>query len=191
MAQNTSFSNSKKLGWRRPDDAISSGTAYGNAMHAVMQYIRYSACTDIASITEEINRLVNEQFISPEQGASVEKASILRFFETPIGQKAITADVLREFKFTVLQDANLYYPDVNGDKVMLQGVIDLAILEEDGITIVDFKTDRVTEHTLETTANVYFPQVRAYSQALSSIYDLPVKKSLLYFFRIGRFVEVK
>ena len=36
----------------------------------------------------------------------------------------------------------------------------------------------------------YAPQLRAYAQALSRIYDLPVRKTILYFFSAGRAVEI-
>ena len=117
--------------------------------------------------------------------------SIVKFFATDIGKKVIRCNVLREFKFTVLQKASSYFADAPEDELLLQGVVDLAILEEDGITVIDFKTDVVTKETLLSVANGYFSQVRAYSQALEQIYNKPVKQSLLYFFRAGEFVDVK
>ena len=85
----------------------------------------------------------------------------------------------------------MYFDDAAEDKILLQGVVDLAILEDDGITVVDFKTDRVASDTLNNVAQGYFPQVRAYSSALAEIYEMPVKNAFLYFFRTGEFVEVK
>ena len=79
---------------------------------------------------------------------------------------------------------------VNGEKVLLQGVIDCALIEDGGITVIDFKTDHVTEETLRALVCRYRPQVEAYAEALSRIYDRPVKKKLLYFFQIGRFEPV-
>ena len=68
--------------------------------------------------------------------------------------------------------------------------MDCALLEEDGITILDFKTDQVTEKTLSDAVQRYTTQVQTYGEALSRIYEMPVKKKYLYFFRLGRFVEV-
>ena len=191
VAQNAGSPDQKTIYWRKPDDTSARGTAYGTALHAVMQFVRYDACQSLESIWGELNRLVEEQFISGEQAQVVDVESILRFFQTEIGQRAMFGNVLREFKFTVLQDASAYFPYTTNDEVLLQGVVDLAILDGDGIIVVDFKTDRVTEDTLTTVAQGYFPQVRAYSQALEQIYNCPVKQSLLYFFRTGQFVEVK
>ena len=79
---------------------------------------------------------------------------------------------------------------VEGEQLMLQGVVDCFVVEPDGLTILDFKTDRVTEKTIERRAASYAPQLQAYAKALGQIYTLPVKRTLLYFFAAGRTVEV-
>ena len=56
--------------------------------------------------------------------------------------------------------------------------------------MIDFKTDRATEETLESVIRRYQPQIRAYAQALSRIYQMPVKESYLYLFHLGQFVTV-
>ena len=81
-------------------------------------------------------------------------------------------------------------PALRGEKILLQGVVDCALVEEDGITVVDFKTDRVTEETLDAAARRYAPQVQTYAEALSRIYEMQVKGKYLYFFRLNRFVEI-
>ena len=68
--------------------------------------------------------------------------------------------------------------------------MDCALLEADGITVVDFKTDYVTEETLEQLAERYRPQVETYAHALSRIYGMPIKASYLYVFHLDRFVSV-
>lgn len=189
VAENAKPVDKRRIRWKLPTDN-SAGIAYGTALHAVMQYIDYSACGSVEGIQSELLRLVKEEFISQEQADVVDIQSIATFFETSIGKLARHGNVLREFKFTVLQDSSEYFEDTVGDKILLQGVIDLAILDDDGIIVVDFKTDRVSYDTLQSVAEAYFPQVRAYSKALEQIYCKTVKKSLLYFFRTGEFVEV-
>jgi len=68
--------------------------------------------------------------------------------------------------------------------------VDCALIEEDGIILVDFKTDYVTEETINAVVSGYRHQVQTYADALHSIYDLEVKKAYLYFFHMNRFVEV-
>lgn len=179
--------------WRNPSflGQEMQGKAYGSAIHAALQYIRYDACINVDGVVQEIQRLVQEGFITSEQGAMVNCGKIAAFFQTEIGRK-LSAGVshLREFKFSILDDGSQYGDGLSGEQVLLQGVVDCALLEDDGITIVDFKTDFVTQTTLEETVQRYRPQVQTYAEALSRIYEMPVKDKYLYFFRLDRFVPV-
>ncbi|MBE6941882.1 MAG: helicase-exonuclease AddAB subunit AddA [Ruminococcaceae bacterium] len=171
--------------------APSDGAALGTATHAVMQYIRYEQCTDETGVQQEIDRLVLENFITKEQAQLVDCRQIAAFFATPIGkQLQHHTNVLREFKFSILDDATHYDPSLVGEEIFLQGVVDCAMVDVDGITVIDFKTDFVTEETISEKTACYRPQVEAYADAMGRIYQLPVKESWLYFFRLNRFVKV-
>ena len=156
-----------------------------------MQYIRYENCTDENGVQQEITRLAQENFITQEQAQMVDCQQIAAFFATPIGKQLVHhPNVLREFKFSILDDATYYDPALVGEEIFLQGVVDCAMVDEDGITVIDFKTDYVTEETLPEKTAYYRPQVEAYAGAMHRIYQLPIKESWLYFFRLNRFVKV-
>ncbi len=179
--------------WRAPSGthALAQGMSYGNAMHAVMQHVRFSSCTDLEGTQLEIKRLVDEGYISPEQGKIVNARQISEFFTSEIGKKLQTeSNVIREFKFSVLDDASRYCPEVQNEQILLQGVVDCALIESDGISIIDFKTDRVTQETLSAVTERYRPQLEAYSNALSRIYQKPIKSAQLYFFHTKQFVSI-
>ena len=93
-------------------------------------------------------------------------------------------------KFSLLVDADLYYPEAAGEQILLQGVVDCFSVEEDGITLIDFKTDAVTEETLENAVNNYSIQVSAYGQALEHIYKKPIKNKYLYFYTLDKSVQL-
>ena len=67
--------------------------------------------------------------------------------------------------------------------LVLQGVVDCAIVEPGGITVLDFKTDRVTAETAPRRAESYRPQLEAYTHALERVLEKEVSEKLLYFFR--------
>ena len=159
------------------------GLMRGNAFHAVMQHLRYDCCTGSDGVRKEIERLTQEGYITKEQADMVNPEKIVRFFHTQIGQKMIAGKkVLREFKFSILDDAGQYAPGVDGEQVLLQGVVDCALIDEDGITVIDFKTDRVSLDRTSEAAQHYRPQVEAYAKALKRMYQMPVKSVILYFF---------
>lgn len=180
--------------FRKPSfaDAAPSGADHGNATHGAMQYLRFAHCSSVLSVEKELQRLVNEGFLTQAQKEMIHCQQIAAFFETDLGKRLMTApQVLREFKFSILDDGIHYDPQLTDEKILLQGVVDCAMIEDDGITVVDFKTDSVTEVTIGQTAEKYRLQVSAYAQALSKIYRKPIKSALLYFFSIGKFVTVQ
>ena len=135
--------------------------------------------------------MVDELFLTPEQGAMINPSVITDFFATQIGIRLKNgASCIREFKFSILDDGGHYGEGLKSEKVLLQGVVDCAIFDEDGLTVLDFKTDYVTEENLLTLVERYRDQVETYAHALSRIYQQKVKASYLYFFRLNRFVKV-
>ncbi len=179
--------------WRKPSFAEKTGdtAAYGNAMHTCLQYLRYENCGGTAAIAGEVQRLAREGCLTPEQAQLIDCGALAAFFASELGQKLRNGtQVLREFKFSILDDGEHYDPALSGEKILLQGVVDCALIEDDGITVIDFKTDFVTEATLQDKVCHYRPQVLAYAGALQRIYGKMIKAALLYFFRLNRFVPI-
>ena len=179
--------------WRKPSFISGSATGrdYGNAIHGAMQYIRYAACIDRDGICGEIDRLVRDGYISSDQAAMINVDALLHFFGTDLGKKLVAGtEVIREFKFSVLEDASVFDLGADGEKILLQGVVDCALLEDDGIVVIDFKTDSVTEETLWQKVDYYREQVGIYAAALTKIYEKPVKASYLYFFSANKIVQL-
>ena len=179
--------------WRRPAflDRRTAPKTYGNAMHAAMQFIRYECCRDEQSVRAEVDRMVAQGFLSQEQGELVNCRDIAAFFDTPEGKQLRSgAEHIREFKFSILDDAANYGAALDGEQVLLQGVVDCALIGQEGIIIIDFKTDRVTENTVAGAVEEYRTQVETYGEALSRIYEMPILAKKLYFFRLKRFVDV-
>ena len=172
-------------------DYHASGTDYGNALHTVMQYLDFRQCTSKEAIASEIVRMQQADLLSTELASLVDVSAIHRFFSSDLGSQLLrSAHVLREFKFSILEDARKFSYNTVDDVVLLQGVIDCAIIEDDGITIIDFKTDMVTESSVSERAQQYASQVQTYADALSKIYEMPIRGTYLYFFRIHRFIKM-
>ena len=192
-SQNTIKAKPPHRNWRRPTfcETAILGKDYGNAIHRALQYIRFEACSDLDSLEQELLRLMRQRFITEEQARIIDRNKILRFFASELGSKLRKHErILREFKFSILDDAGRYGDGLEGEKVLLQGVVDCALLEDDGIIVIDFKTDYVTDDTVETVVERYRSQISVYAEALSRIYRMPVKEKYLYLFHLDRFVPV-
>ena len=192
-AENTHDQKRSAYNWRVPSfvDEGTQGKEYGNAVHAVMQYIQFSKCETESGIACELDRLEEQGYISIDQKQMINLKEILSFFSSDLGKRLIhEKDILREFKFSILDKGENYDPLLKDEHVLLQGVVDCALVEDDGITIIDFKTDRVTEEKIPEMIDKYGSQVRTYANALSRIYSLPIKSKQLFLFRLNRFVEI-
>jgi len=77
----------------------------------------------------------------------------------------------------------------SGD-MLVQGILDLAFLEDGKWVLVDYKTDHVTQESLDEKARGYKVQLALYARALSTITGVDVKEKYLYFMRAGRAVPV-
>jgi ATP-dependent helicase/nuclease subunit A len=80
-----------------------------------------------------------------------------------------------------------YVGTVVGERV-LEGFIDL-IYRDDGLVIVDYKTDTVPAVALDQRVAFYRPQMAAYAAALQAATQEPVRRCVLLFLSPGGAVE--
>lgn len=164
----------------------------GTATHLVMQYLPFDENTDVDAVVED---LVVRRLLTREQADAVDQEEVRRFLSSPLASQLRRAEqngrVEREYRFSLLLPGKNYFSGLEaGEEVLLQGVVDLFTVEDGAVTVVDFKTDYVTQETLPEKTAGYRPQLEAYSAALERILELPVKRRILYFFRLGQAVEV-
>ncbi len=181
--------------FRRPrfitEDSGLTAAEQGTAIHLAMQHIDFERVGSIEEMQAELARLVDDAFLTPEQGESVDPEVLAAFFASPLGRRLRSAPGLtREFKFSVLLPASEFYSGGGDDPILLQGVVDCFWEEDGGITVLDFKSDNVKPGAEPARAAEYKGQLDAYSRALAEITGIPVKRRILYFFSTGCAVEL-
>ncbi len=175
----------------RPDFAGGGLLPYekGSAMHAFMQYANYPAASN--SLQDEIARLEQREFISKKQADSLDRTALSRLFSGEVG-RFITernADILREYPFLDIIDAKQIDPESpEGMSVLLQGVADCVVHDGDGIVIIDYKTDGITD--IRELKNTYEKQITLYRTAIEKRLGKKVKRSIIYSFALGSFIEI-
>ena len=169
------------------------GAQKGSALHLAMQLIDLEKADTALGVTGELARLTAGGWLTGKQAESVNPAWISGFWRSALGREAKNAARLeREFKFSLLVPARRYFPGAEeGEEIMLQGVVDCWFRDGRGdVTVIDFKTDAVTEWTALRRAEEYRPQLEAYAEALSQVLGAPVERRVLWFFRLGRGLEL-
>ena len=155
----------------------------GTALHMAMQFIPVQADHSEAALREELARLVAQGFLTVQQGEAVQPEKLAAFYRSPLGRAVEKAPVYRqEFKFSVLVPAERYGDGLEGEQVLLQGVIDCWFEDEDGVTVLDFKSDRLHPGEETRRAEEYRPQLESYAQALEAMLGKAVKRKVLWFF---------
>ena len=157
----------------------------GTAMHAFMQFANYPAAA--LSLADEIERLTSLSFLSKEQADSLDTARLRTFFESELYSRMCRASrCLREYHFTFRQPTDTKYLKASA---VVQGIADCVFEEEDGLVVVDYKTDHVK--TPEALVERYAAQLNIYREALQTIFQKPVKECLLYSFSLNTTITVK
>ena len=78
------------------------------------------------------------------------------------------------------------------DLTLIQGIIDVFWIEDDGITVLDYKTDRVG--TAQELIDRYATQLKLYADALERVFatrKLKVKEILIYSFRLEKLISIE
>lgn len=160
------------------------GAAIGDSYHHALAFYDYSK--DISQLSD---------YLSPEEYGLLNQEKLKKFLDSPLGQlfaKAYKENTLyREQHFMQEVEYEKLFPEDGGDnveKVILQGIIDAFIMEEEGIILVDYKTDRVKDG--EELRNRYQKQIDLYSEALEQILGKKVKRRVLYSFSLGEEVDL-
>ena len=119
--------------------------------------------------------------------------AVKKLFDSPLGQRMKDCKKLyREFKFSLLWDAGEIFGKAAGEQLLLQGVVDCCLEEEDGLVLIDYKTDRVrTAEEIAKRSAFYRGQLLSYAAAMERIRGKKVKQRLLYFISPGKTVEIK
>lgn len=78
------------------------------------------------------------------------------------------------------------------DLTLIQGIIDVFWIEDDGITVLDYKTDRVD--TAQELIDRYTTQLKLYADALERVFatrKMKVKEILIYSFRLEKLIPIE
>ena len=200
-------------GFRREQEKVS-GAVRGNAFHRTMELLDFTYLftesglfTGCPNNYEEYrrgldkNRLQNrlEEFLqretislrlTEEYAKAVSLPKILNFLEQELAYRMWRAQeqglLYREQPFVLGIDAKRLDPDLpEGEKVLIQGIIDVFFIEDGEIVLLDYKTDVID--SLEALWNRYNVQIQYYEEALTKLMQMRVKERILYSFYLEKY----
>ncbi len=82
----------------------------------------------------------------------------------------------------------------NNEQVLIHGIIDGYLMTDDGITLVDYKTDHLADSdpaiATQQIVDRYRGQLNLYKQALNLMEPVPVVEMGLYLVESGQFIAI-
>ena len=148
--------------------------------HLFLQYIDFTKSYDIDILKEQLENMVELEFITKEEAQVINLEDMLRFLNSDIGCR------LKKAKKIYKEES--FITNYNGS--ILSGVVDLFFLEEDGIVLIDYKTDHILKESINDRALYYKNQIELYKEAIQSSFDMIVKESYIYFLSVGEKVKI-
>lgn len=199
--------------FRREQEKVS-GAVRGSAFHRVMElldftyvfvesglfekcpgdYETYRKRLDAERLQKRLEEFLQRETVSlrltEEYAKAVSLPKILNFLEQELAYRMWNAQekglLYREQPFVLGIDAKRLDPDLpEGEKVLIQGIIDVFFIEDGEIVLLDYKTDVID--SLEALWNRYNVQIQYYEEALTKLMQMPVKERILYSFYLEKY----
>lgn len=199
--------------FRREQEKVS-GAVRGSAFHRVMElldftyvfvesglfekcpgdYETYRKRLDAESLKKRLEEFLQRETVSlrltEEYAKAVSLPKIFNFLEQELAYRMWRAQeqglLYREQPFVLGIDAKRLDPDLpEGEKVLIQGIIDVFFIEDGEIVLLDYKTDVID--SLETLWNRYNVQIQYYEEALTKLMQMTVKERILYSFYLEKY----
>ena len=179
------------------------GTQRGNAYHKCMELFPFSSIlpkedgnghsiTPDASVSRldlYLNQWVSEGRMQKDYVNLINQSKIRTFLESEVARRMAQADrvnnLYKEQPFVLGIPAsriNDSFPEE--ETVLIQGIIDVFFVEEDGIVLLDYKTDSIKSE--EELVNRYKVQIDYYTEALERLMHKKVKERILYSFSLEK-----
>jgi len=167
------------------DSSGISAAETGTATHLLLQYMGLKSFSGREYTEKEAERLLAEGIMSEREYRAADRNIISDFLFSDIGKRLRNAEtVSREFRFSILMKAAELFDTKEEEEILLQGVADCFFEEEDGLVVLDYKTDSVfTEEEIRNRTEKYKDQILAYSEALKRITGKNIKEKILCFLR--------
>jgi len=156
------------------NEEVISGAGRGTIYHEVM---------------EKLDHLGPLPEVLPE---CIDRADIEAFTASELGQLFRKAQaegrLYREHQFIMGVPANELGLEDSREPVLVQGIIDAYIEDEDGIILVDYKTDRVRSE--KELADRYGIQLYYYAMALERMKRRPVKRKVIWSAELKKAIDL-
>ena len=168
---------------------VLTGASRGTAYHRVMELLDFSRTYTEEGLEEEFAQFLKQGKLSQEMAECVRAGDILQVLDSSLGRRlkaaAKAGQLWKEQPFVLgIPAREIYGEEQEEELVLVQGIIDAYFQEEDGLVVLDYKTDRVSAP--EELTERYHAQLDYYARALEQLTQKKVKEKVIYSFTLGK-----
>jgi len=184
-------------GFEYPDfdceEGIVSSLRKGTVMHALMEQLDFKEDIDEETIKATLDMMVAKSLITREEAETVRIEKIISFFKTDISRRMKNSRAIyKEEPFAMTLDSEEAFGErFEGvkEKVLLHGIIDCYFEEDDGLVLIDYKTDRIRDK--DEMRRRYKIQLDMYKKAIEKATGKNVKEVFIYLFDTDEFMDMR
>lgn len=167
----------------------------GDSVHRFLRYALLAPEMSESDVRAAIDSLVAKGTISDKDKANITprivkgiaKMTSSGFFDDMMASN----NVLREKSlYTSVSSSELIKNSETRD-ILVRCIVDIAYETEDGYVIADYKTDYVTDGTLQDAIDSHKPQLAMYTECFEKIYGKPVVGVYLVMLSIGQVCKIR
>ena len=166
----------------------------GTAYHRALELIHFAEISGYDDIVKELDRIREEKRMQETAIDMVYPGVLTKFFHSDIAARMKQADrngkLRKESQFVVGIPAREMNKADSDALILLQGIIDAWFEEDDGLVLVDYKTDRVKEGGENILLDRYQIQLFYYAKALAQITGKKVKEAVIYSLALQKEIPV-
>ncbi|MBQ7076993.1 MAG: helicase-exonuclease AddAB subunit AddA [Lachnospiraceae bacterium] len=174
------------------EEGPNEGALLGTLTHRVMECLDFGSKMlenpSVDNIRLEVAKLVESGLVESEALEKVNFKRIEDFLRSDVGkivsEASLKGRVKKEQPFVMAINPREVGYESDDEHILIQGIIDLFVITDDGIILLDYKTDKV--HSDEELVKRYKVQLDLYKIAIEKQYEMPVKGIYAYSFCLGR-----
>ena len=155
----------------------------------------FAAVTDRKALEKEVISLKESKKMTESSMELLDIGRLWRFFQSPLGRRmkdaAAKGTLHKEQQFVIGIPAREMEVCDSDELVLIQGIIDAYMEEEDGLVLVDYKTDRIQPGQEQVLADRYREQLDYYQRALEQMTGQCVREKIIYSLTLHKEINLK
>ena len=168
-----------------------------NAQKGTLMHLCFQKLDETKEYTKEmlqqlVNDLVYRKIITQLEAESINMYKLYSYTKSELFRQLKNAKkVYKEQPFYISLTADEIYENGLKDNILVQGIIDLYFINQDGeVVLVDYKTDYVEKGNPLDLVEKYKNQLKIYKKAIEQALEKSVDKSYIYSVYLDKLIEV-